>query len=80
MNVVDSLDGDTPLHGAAGEGHRDIVDYLLSLPDIDLRARNRKGKTAAMKARSKKHHEIADMIRAEVRCGGSCARAAGFSW
>ena len=63
----DSLDGDTALHGAAEEGHLDIVDYLLSLPDIDLLARNHKGKTAAYKARQKKHHEIADMIRTEVR-------------
>jgi hypothetical protein len=65
VNQVDA-DGDTPLHGSAKEGCREVVEYLLTLPEVDIMAVDMKGKTAAYKARGKKHHDIANLIGAEV--------------
>ena len=64
---MDLLDGETALHGAAEEGCIDVVDYLLSIPELDPLVRNKRGKTPAYKARANGHDDIADMIRAEAR-------------
>ncbi|CQD07703.1 ankyrin repeat domain protein [Wolbachia endosymbiont wPip_Mol of Culex molestus] len=44
INYVDK-DGDTFLHAAVSEGHQDIVELLLNVPDIDPKIKNNKGDT-----------------------------------
>ena len=52
INADDSCSGWTALHFACFRGYKDIVEKLLSLPDIDINARTKYKNTALRFARS----------------------------
>ena len=55
-----------PLHEACEQGHRDIVEWLLTIPKININTRTRfSNETALMKARSSKHSEIIALLIAK---------------
>nr|ACO12369.1 E3 ubiquitin-protein ligase SINAT3 [Lepeophtheirus salmonis] len=53
----------TALMEACNFGHRDIVEYLVSISNIDLEAINLRGQRAEDVALSRGHEEIADYIK-----------------
>ena len=55
-------DGTTPLIAAAGEGWEDVVQFLLSLPDINLEARSRGGWTAMVHAAVNGHRNLVRLL------------------
>lgn len=55
----------TALMEACNFGHRSIVDLLLTVPSLDLEARNLRGQRADEVALSRGHDQIADIIQAK---------------
>ncbi|KAI6763995.1 hypothetical protein HG530_007784 [Fusarium avenaceum] len=53
-----NMQGETPLHCAAQNGHLDIVELLLELTDADIAATDARGKTAAHLALENNHFDI----------------------
>lgn len=52
----------TALHAAAGRGHRFVVEYLLSRPDIDVFLEDRYGRTAHKVAGEAGQNRLAKLI------------------
>ena len=61
INVVDSEDGDTPLHSAAYYGHLDILKFLLPLSE-NPNYRNKIGETPIDTARKKQHGNVVKFL------------------
>lgn len=54
--------GYTAFHKAAWEGHKEVIDFLLSLK-ADINIKNDSGETAYETALAAKHHELAHYIK-----------------
>lgn len=65
INDIDSHESWTPLMFAAAEGHRDVVQYLLS-NGANPKAEDVDGETAATFARQRGFAEVAAMIEARM--------------
>ena len=54
--------GVTPLHYAAGNGHKEIAELFIA-KDADVNAKTTGGKTPLDWAIDRKHSEITDLLR-----------------
>ncbi len=63
LNTPYAQNGNTPLHVAAWNGYKDIVQLLLAQPGIDTQAKNLAGKTALDLAKEKNFAEIIEMLQ-----------------
>jgi len=61
VNVTDK-NGNTPLYGAAKEGHIDIVEMFLKVNNIDINTQNNLKETALHAAASRGHLEIVKFL------------------
>jgi len=61
INKKDRI-GKTPLHCAAGEGHKEVVEFLCAC-GADVNAQNQFGKTALYYATKNGHKEVIETLR-----------------
>ena len=62
VNTPYAANGNTPLHVAVWNEHKDIVEILLQQPTIDSRIKNNEGKTALDLAKEKKLTGIIQLL------------------
>ena len=75
VNVKDGI-GITPLHDACSEGHKEIVELLISKGAV-LNAKDQDGKTPLDKAEHQERTKIADLLRKHGAKTGEELKAAG---
>ena len=63
INIPYASNGNTPLHVAVWNEHKDIVKLLLAQPAIDTQLKNKDGKTALDLAQEKNLTEIVNLLR-----------------
>ena len=63
LNTPYADNGNTPLHVAAWNGYKDIVELLLAQPGIDTQAKNLAGKTALDLAQEKNFTDIIELLK-----------------
>ncbi|MBR2505153.1 MAG: ankyrin repeat domain-containing protein, partial [Elusimicrobiaceae bacterium] len=63
LNMAYAANGNTPLHVAVWNGHKDIVELLLAQPAIDTQLKNKDGKTALDLAQEKNLTEIVNLLQ-----------------
>lgn len=64
-----NVGGNTPLHIAAWNGQRDVVQFLMVVAGVELNAKNNEGKTAIQLAAEDGHRAVAEMLlRRGVEC------------
>jgi len=63
INIPYASNGNTPLHVAVWNGHKDIVELLLAQPAIDTQLKNKNGKTALDLAQEKNLTEIVNLLQ-----------------
>ena len=63
LNIPYAENGNTPLHVAVWNEHKDIVELLLAQPAIDTQLKNKNGKTALDLAQEKNLTEIVNLLR-----------------
>ncbi len=63
INIPYAANGNTPLHVAVWNGHKDIVELLLAQPAIDTQLKNKDGKTALDLAQEKNLTEIVNLLQ-----------------
>jgi len=62
VNVVEKVDGNSGLMIASRDAHREVVNYLLDNPEVDVNLSNKFGYTALMLAAQNGNMEILDML------------------
>jgi len=62
VNVVEKVDGNSGLMIASRDAHREVVNYLLDNPQVDVNLSNKFGYTALMLAAQNGNMEILDML------------------
>lgn len=63
INIPYASNGNTPLHVAVWNGHKDIVELLLAQPAIDTQLKNKDGKSALDLAQEKNLTEIVNLLQ-----------------
>ncbi|WP_458401519.1 ankyrin repeat domain-containing protein [Candidatus Avelusimicrobium sp.] len=63
LNIPYASNGNTPLHVAVWNEHKDIVELLLAQPAIDTQLKNKDGKTALDLAQEKNLTEIVNLLQ-----------------
>lgn len=63
VNMPDRKSGQTPLHVAANLGLVEMVNYLVSVPDIDINQRNYNDETAIDVAYSRDRFEVVEVLQ-----------------
>jgi len=62
VNAKDNKSGFTPLHFAAGMGHKDLVELLLA-HKADVNAKDNNGHTPLAWALHNNHKDVAEVLR-----------------
>lgn len=66
VSTLIDKDGWTPLMMATYAGHAHIVDFIASIPTVDLRQTNNAGESALSLAERMHHSEIASILRSRL--------------